>query len=68
LLWIGAWQGVRFDKRSQVRSLTLSLPLEVTLLPEDTACPCCRTAMTVIGEDPAELLDVMSAVAPRVLG
>jgi transposase len=46
----------------------LSLPLEVTPLPEDTACPCCRTAMTVIEEDRAELLDVMSAAALRVLG
>ena len=28
--------------------------VEVTLAPEDTACPCCRAAMTVIGEDTSE--------------
>jgi transposase len=29
--------------------------VEVTSAPEDTACPCCRAAMTVIGEDTSEL-------------
>jgi transposase len=28
--------------------------IEVTLSPEDTACPCCRATMTVIGEDTLE--------------
>jgi transposase len=31
----------------------------VTLAPEDTACPCCRAEMTVIGEDTSERLDVI---------
>jgi transposase len=35
--------------------------IEVTLAPEDTACPCCRAAMTVIGEDRSERLDVIPA-------
>ena len=33
--------------------------IEVTLLPDDTACPCCRVAMTMIGEDKSERLDVI---------
>jgi transposase len=28
-------------------------------MPEDTACPCCRAEMTVIGEDTSERLDVI---------
>ena len=36
-------------------------PIEVTLTPEDTACPCCRAPMTVIGEDSSERLDVIPA-------
>ncbi len=35
--------------------------VEVTLAPKDTACPCCRAAMTLIGEDVAERLDVIPA-------
>jgi transposase len=35
------------------------LRIEVTLVPDDTACPCCRAAMTVIGEDSSERLDVI---------
>jgi zinc-finger binding domain of transposase IS66 len=31
----------------------------VTLVPEDTACPCCRAAMIMIGEDSSERLDVI---------
>jgi hypothetical protein len=31
------------------------------LSPEDTACPCCRASMTVIGEDSSERLDVIPA-------
>ena len=32
---------------------------KVTLTPEDTACPCCRATMTVIGEDTSKWLDVI---------
>src|SRR3954447_25274662 len=43
-------------------ALPAHLPrIEVTLAPEDTACPCCRAAMTVIGEDTSERLDVIPA-------
>ena len=31
----------------------------MTLVPEDIACPCCRAAMTMIGEDSSERLDVI---------
>ena len=33
----------------------------MTLAPEDTACPCCRATITVIGEDTSERLDVIPA-------
>jgi hypothetical protein len=52
-------------------ALPAHLPrIEVTLAPEDTACPCCRAAMTVISEDTSERLDgflgakVRKATAP----
>jgi transposase len=35
--------------------------IEVVLEPEDTACPCCRGAMAVIGHDTSERLDVIPA-------
>lgn len=35
--------------------------VEVTLLPEDITCPCCRGTMTVIGCDSSERLDVIPA-------
>jgi transposase len=35
--------------------------LEQVLLPESTACPCCRGAMVEIGADTAERLDVIPA-------
>ena len=35
------------------------LRIEATLAPEDTACQCCKGAMTVIGEDTFERLDVI---------
>jgi len=35
--------------------------IEVTLTPDDTACPCCRATMTVIGEDISKRLDVIPA-------
>src|SRR4051812_33381471 len=47
-------------RRASRGALPAHLPrIEVTLAPEDTACPCCRTAMTVIGEDTSERLDVI---------
>jgi transposase len=51
------------DKRRASRgALPAHLPrIEVTLTPVDTACPCCRATMTVIGEDTSERLDVIPA-------
>jgi transposase len=49
-------------RRASRGALPAHLPrIEVTLNPEDTACPCCRAAMTVIGEDTSERLDVIPA-------
>src|SRR3984885_11333469 len=49
-------------RRASRGALPAHLPrIEVTLLPEDTACPCCRAEMTVIGEDTSERLDVIPA-------
>ncbi len=49
-------------RRASRGALPAHLPrIEVTLAPEDTACPCCRATMTVIGEDTAERLDVIPA-------
>jgi transposase len=49
-------------RRASRGALPAHLPrIEVTLTPEDTACPCCRAAMTVIGEDTSERLDVIPA-------
>ena len=49
-------------RRASRGALPAHLPrVEVTLTPEDTACPCCRTTMTVIGEDTSERLDVIPA-------
>ena len=49
-------------RRASRGALPAHLPrIEVTLAPEDTACPCCRTPMTVIGEDTSERLDVIPA-------
>lgn len=49
-------------RRANRGALPAHLPrIEVTLAPEDTACPCCRAAMTVIGEDSSERLDVIPA-------
>jgi transposase len=49
-------------RRASRGALPTHLPrIEVTLNPEDTACPCCRAAMTVIGEDTSERLDVIPA-------
>jgi transposase len=47
-------------RRASRGALPAHLPrIEVTLAPEDTACPCCQVAMTVIGEDTFERLDVI---------
>src|ERR1700710_2505435 len=47
-------------RRASRGALPAHLPrIEVTLTPEDTACPCCRATMTVIGEDTSERLDVI---------
>jgi transposase len=49
-------------RRANRGALPAHLPrIEVILNPEDTACPCCRVAMTVIGEDKSERLDVIPA-------
>ena len=49
-------------QRASRGALPAHLPrIEVTLTPEDTACPCCRASMTVIGEDSSERLDVIPA-------
>jgi len=49
-------------RRASRGALPAHLPrIEVTLAPEDMACPCCRAAMTVIGEDMSERLDVIPA-------
>jgi transposase len=50
------------SRRASRGALPAHLPrIEVTLAPEDTACPCCRASMTVIGEDTSERLDVIPA-------
>jgi transposase len=53
----------RADKRRANRgALAAGLPrIHVTITPEDTLCPCCRSPMHVIGEDAAERLDVIPA-------
>src|SRR4029434_604211 len=53
----------RADKhRANRGALPANLPrIHVTIAPEDTDCPCCRSAMHVIGEDAAERLDVIPA-------
>jgi transposase len=51
------WRTAR--RRARRDALPAHLPrVEVMLTPEDTACPCCRAAMTVIGEDVSERLDL----------
>ena len=57
---------LRLDNAAKRRASRGALPahlprIEVTLTPEDTACPCCRASMTVIGEDSSERLDVIPA-------
>ena len=44
------------------QSLPAHLPrVEVVITPEDTACPCCKGQMHMIGEETAERLDVIPA-------
>ena len=51
-----------FKRRASRGALPAHLQrIEVTLTPEDTACPCCKATMTVIGEDTSERLDVIPA-------
>ena len=51
------------DKRRADRgALPAHLPhIDVTITPEDTNCPCCRTPMHVIGEETSKRLDVIPA-------
>jgi hypothetical protein len=53
----------RAEKRHSNRgSLPTHLPrLDVTIEPEDTNCPCCRSPMHRIGEETSERLDVVPA-------
>jgi transposase len=53
----------RADKRHSNRgALPTHLPrLDVTIEPEDTNCPCCRSPMHRIGEETSERLDVIPA-------
>jgi transposase len=47
-------------RRASRGALPAHLPrIDVTLAPENTDCPCCKVAMTVIGEDTSERLDVI---------
>ena len=47
-------------RRASRGALPAHLPrIEVIVPPEDTACPCCRATMVVIGEDTSERLDVL---------
>jgi transposase len=49
-------------RRTNRGALPAHLPrIEVELAPADTACPCCRATMVVIGEDTSERLDVIPA-------
>jgi transposase len=49
-------------RRASRGALPKHLPrIDVMLTPEDTDCPCCKLAMTVIGEDTSERLDVIPA-------
>ena len=49
-------------RRASRGALPAHLPrVEVELAPPDTACPCCRATMVVIGEDTSERLDVIPA-------
>jgi len=58
--------GLREQRTAKRRASRGALPahlprVEVVIEPEDTACPCCRGAMAVIGHDTSERLDVIPA-------
>jgi transposase len=49
-------------RRANRGKLPTHLPrIEIELAPENTGCPCCGSAMVVIGEDRSERLDVIPA-------
>jgi transposase len=49
-------------RRANRGALPLHLPrVDVTIAPEDTSCPCCKTPMHLIGEEKSERLDVIPA-------
>ena len=58
-----ALRQARSEKRRTGRGpLPEDLPrVEIVVEPEDTACPCCGSAMHVIGEDRSQRLDVIPA-------
>ena len=58
-----ARKAARTRQRAKTRpSLPAHLPrVEIVIAPEDTACPCCRGTMHVIGDDTSERLDVVPA-------
>jgi transposase len=60
---------VRSEKRRANRgALPKHLPrVEVTIEPEDTNCPCCRSPMHVISEETSERLDVIPAQFPVIV-
>ena len=65
--------GLREENAARRRASRGALPahlprVEVTSTPEDTACPCCRAAMTVIGEDTSERLNVIPAQFRVIVG
>jgi transposase len=50
------------ERRSNRGALPAHLPrVDVTITPQDTACPCCRAPMHVIGEETSQRLDVIPA-------
>jgi transposase len=52
----------RPPRQGERPSLPAHLPrIEVVIAPEDTACPCCKGPMHVIGEEKSERLDVIPA-------
>jgi len=50
------------QRRAERGTLPAHLPhVDVTVTPDDTNCPCCRTPMHVIGEETSKRLDVVPA-------
>lgn len=49
-------------QQSEPQTVPAYLPrIEVMVTPEDTACPCCKGPMHVIGEERSERVDVIQA-------